>query len=72
MKRCKMLAAFVCLSLLVIAPGSLQAQHDPGPRGGAAGAGGVLPNLKPEAQALFDQALMQFQEVQSVSGDIEG
>jgi CxxC motif-containing protein (DUF1111 family) len=69
---CKMLAAFVCLGMLVIAPGRLQAQLDPGPRGGAAGAGGVLPNLKPEAQALFDQALMQFQEVQSVSGDIEG
>jgi CxxC motif-containing protein (DUF1111 family) len=71
-KSCRMLAVLVCLSLLVIVPASLQAQHDPGPRGGAAGAGGVLPNLKPEAQALFDQALMQFQEVQSVSGDIEG
>lgn len=68
----KMLVAFVCLGLLVIAPAGLQAQHDPGPRGGAADAGGPLPNLKPEAQALFDQALMQFQEVQSVSGDIEG
>src|SRR6266478_1984084 len=68
-KRRKVLAGFVCLSLLVIVPGSLQAQHDPGPRGGAAGA---LPNLKPEAQALFDQALMVFQEVQSVSGDVEG
>jgi CxxC motif-containing protein (DUF1111 family) len=71
-KRPKMLVAFVGLSLLVIAPASLHAQHDPGPRAGAAGAGGVLPNLKPEAQALFDQALMQFQEVQSVSGEIEG
>ena len=72
LKRCKMFAAFVCLGLLVIAPGSLQAQSDPGPRGGAAGAGGALPNLKPDAQALFDQALMRFQEVQSVAGDIEG
>ena len=71
-KRCRMLMAFVCLGLLVFVPGSLQAQHDPGPRGGPAGAGGVLPNLKPEAQALFDRALMQFQEVQSVSGNIEG
>jgi CxxC motif-containing protein (DUF1111 family) len=71
-KPCRILAALVCLSLLVIVPASLQAQHDPGPRGGAAGAGEVLPNLKPEAQALFNQALMQFQEVQSVSGDIEG
>jgi len=72
LKLCKMFATFVCLGLLVIAPGSLQAQRDPGPRGGAAGAGGALPNLKPDAQALFDQALMRFQEVQSVSGDIEG
>jgi CxxC motif-containing protein (DUF1111 family) len=71
-KRCKMLEAFVCLGLLVIVPGRLSAQHDPGPRGGTAGAGGPLLNLKPDAQALFDQALMQFQEVQSVSGDIEG
>jgi CxxC motif-containing protein (DUF1111 family) len=71
-KRRNVLAGFVCLSLLVIVPGSLQAQHDPGPRGGAAGAGGALPNLKPEAQALFDQALTVFQEVQSVSGDVEG
>src|SRR5258705_9406623 len=71
-KRHKVLAGFVCLSLLMIVPGSLQAQHDRGPRGGAAGAGGALPNLKPEAQSLFDQALMVFQEVQSVSGDVEG
>src|SRR6266853_1047125 len=70
-KRYKVLAGFVCLSLLIV-PGSLQAQHDRGPRGGAAGAGGALPNLKPEAQSLFDQALMVFQEVQSVSGDVEG
>jgi len=56
----------------MIVPGSLQAQHDRGPRGGAAGAGGALPNLKPEAQSLFDQALMVFQEVQSVSGEVEG
>src|SRR5882724_2031276 len=71
-KRHIVLAGFVCLSLLMIVPGSLQAQHDRGPRGGAAGAGGALPNLKPEAQSLFDQALMVFQEVQSVSGDAEG
>ncbi len=68
----KILATFVCLGLLVITSGSLQAQSDPGPRGGTAGAGGPLLNLKPEAQALFDQAQMAFQEVQSVSGDIEG
>jgi CxxC motif-containing protein (DUF1111 family) len=71
-KHCKMLEAFVCLSLLVIMPARLNAQHDSGPRGGAAGAGGPILNLKPDAQALFDQALMQFEEVQSVSGDIEG
>jgi CxxC motif-containing protein (DUF1111 family) len=68
----KSFAAFVCLGLLVIASGSLQAQSDPGPRGGTAGAGGPLLNLKPEARLLFDQAQMAFQEVQSVSGDIEG
>jgi CxxC motif-containing protein (DUF1111 family) len=71
-RRPKMFAAFVCLGLLVIAPGSLQAQHDPGPRGGAAGAGDALPNLKPEAQTLFEQAFDAFQEVQSVKGKEEG
>src|SRR5260221_8955026 len=71
-KRHKVLAGFVCLSLLMIVPASLQAQHDRGPRGGAAGARGALANLKPDAQSLFDQALMVFQEVQSVSRDVEG
>ena len=52
---------------------------DPGPRGGPSGAGGtyaVLDNTNPAANAadlaFFAQAFLRFQEVDSVSGTIEG
>jgi CxxC motif-containing protein (DUF1111 family) len=52
---------------------------DPGPRGGSPGAGGtfaVLDNTNPAANTadldFFAQALLRFQEVDSVSGTIEG
>jgi CxxC motif-containing protein (DUF1111 family) len=52
---------------------------DPGPRGGAANAGGtfaVLDNTNPAANQadldFFAQTLLRFQEVDSVSGTIEG
>jgi CxxC motif-containing protein (DUF1111 family) len=62
----------VCFVLLVSAPGVLFAQHDPGPRDGSAGAGGPFSTLSPEEVDLFNQALDRFQEVQSVTGGIEG
>jgi CxxC motif-containing protein (DUF1111 family) len=61
-----LLAALVCFG-----------QNDPGPRGGAAGAGGTFPVLNPNsaldsaAKALYTAALARFQEVDSVSGTIE-
>ena len=47
-------------------------QSDPGPRGGAAGAGGYYASLNAKEQALFQQALSVFREVDSVSGTIAG
>ena len=68
----KLLGAAVCCTLLVMVPGVLRAQHDPGPRGGAAGAGGPYPSLSPAEMDLFNQMLDRFQEVDSVSGNIAG
>src|SRR5882762_6915228 len=46
-------------------------QTDPGPRGGAPGAGGVFPPLNSAERAFFNTALGVFSEVDSVSGTIE-
>ena len=68
-----MLAVALCLVLpAILSTGALQAQHDPGPRGGLPGAGGTFPTLNTNEQAFFNQAFSRFQEVQSVSGDILG
>ena len=72
MKCRKVLAFALCFTVLAIAPGVLLAQHDPGPRNGAAGAGGPYPTLSPAEVDLFNEAFMRFQEVQSVSGGIAG
>jgi CxxC motif-containing protein (DUF1111 family) len=68
----------LCLGVTALA-WSCIAQTDPGPRGGAAGAGGtftVLDNTNAAADKadhdFFAQALLRFQEVDSVSGTIEG
>ena len=47
-------------------------QTDPGPRAGAAGAGGFYPALNAKEQAFFNQALNVFKEVDSVSGTLPG
>lgn len=57
----------VCLGTITAAA-NLAAQTDPGPRGGAAGAGGALPGLGAAQQSLFVQGQSTFQEVDSVSG----
>ncbi len=44
--------------------------HDPGVRGGAAGAGGPLPGLGAAEQSFFKAARARFQAVDSVSGTI--
>jgi CxxC motif-containing protein (DUF1111 family) len=47
------------------------AQQDPGPRPGPAGAGGPYPTLNSNEQYFFNQAILRFIEVDSVSGTIE-
>jgi CxxC motif-containing protein (DUF1111 family) len=63
----------VCLGVLMqIGPRNVYAQSDPGPRGGAAAAGGFYPALGAGEQAMFTQAMQAFMEVDSVSGGVEG
>jgi CxxC motif-containing protein (DUF1111 family) len=75
MKRSNLLMAAACLAVsAVLTSGMLHAQKDPGPRPGPAGAGGpgsFYPTLNTNEQAFFNQALLRFQEVDSVSGTIE-
>ncbi len=62
----------LCLSTILFTTAQLRAQNDPGPRSGAAGAGGFYPTLNSNEQALFNQALQRFQEVDSVTGSLPG
>src|SRR5580692_505755 len=47
-------------------PNRNQGAQDPGPRGGAAGAGGAIAGLTPAMQAVFAAGLANFQEVENV------
>jgi CxxC motif-containing protein (DUF1111 family) len=60
------------LSFLVLGAGTLRAQTDPGPRGGPAGAGGAYPTLNVNEKSFFNQALVRFQEIDSVTGTEPG
>ena len=73
MKHRNRISAVVCLGLLTtITALKLQAQQDPGPRGGPAAAGSFYPTLGPGEQSSFAEALNTFMEVDSVSGTIAG
>ena len=72
MKRINVLAVAGLALTMLSNPGTVLAQHDPGPRAGAAGAGGPLSGLSPDLQAFFNDALVDFMEVDSVSGSISG
>jgi cytochrome c peroxidase len=63
---------FTCAVLTLAGAGNLKAQTDPGPRGGAAGAGGFYPTLNANEQLFFTQALARFKEIDSVAGTIPG
>jgi CxxC motif-containing protein (DUF1111 family) len=65
--RVPFLVGAVCLL-----PRLLLAQTDPGPRPGAANAGGPLANLSADRVALFNVARATFQEVDSVGGGVAG
>jgi CxxC motif-containing protein (DUF1111 family) len=71
MKRRNVLSVVLFAGVLAVGAPDLQAQHDPGPRGGAAGAGSFYPTLNANEQNFFNQAQARFQEVNSVSGTIE-
>ncbi len=66
--------AFSCLiaTAFLLCGTVLQAQVDPGPRGGAPGAGGPVPTLNVNETRFWDGGLLQFQVVFSVSGTIAG
>jgi CxxC motif-containing protein (DUF1111 family) len=63
--------AAVLLCLPAFLPFALGQAKDPGPRGGAAGAGSYFTTLNSNEQQTFLQALGRFKEVDSVSGTIE-
>jgi CxxC motif-containing protein (DUF1111 family) len=65
--------AFLCLTVFaVLSSAAMQAQHDPGPRGGPPSAGSYYPTLNANEQSLFGSAMSRFMEIDSVSGNIPG
>ena len=73
MNQGRLVFAVVCLGLLTtVTAGRLEAQQDPGPRGGQAAAGSFYPMLGTNEQAGFAEALKTFMEVDSVSGTVKG
>ncbi len=60
------------VTALLWAAGFLYAQMDPGPRGGAPGAGAYYSSLNANEQNFFSQAQLRFQEIDSVSGTMPG
>ena len=69
-------ARFACLfstAMLILSIGTeVQAQTDPGQRGGPAGAGAPLANLGNKESQSFSLGLDAFQEIASVTGTIAG
>src|ERR1700678_3898329 len=63
---------FSHITALLFTAGMVHAQVDPGPRGGAPGAGTYYDSLNANEQIFFTQAELRFQEVDSVSGTIAG
>ena len=59
---------FKLFALCLVCATLVSAQTDPGARGGPSGAGRPLPGLSDQEMRFFQDALMRFQEVNSVSG----
>ena len=72
LKRARLLAVAGLALSVIVNTGTVAAQHDPGPRVGDAGAGGPLPGLSQDLQSFFDDARVDFMELDSVSGTISG
>ncbi|HUA16695.1 MAG TPA: di-heme oxidoredictase family protein [Verrucomicrobiae bacterium] len=72
MRRLQFCQTVLCLAFVFLAGSELQSQNDPGPRSGPPAAGNYYPTLNPNEQALFNEALQRFMEVDSVSGNVAG
>jgi len=70
MKKWDARSVALLVTLAITAIGAW-AQKDPGPRPGPAGGGGAYPTLNANELNFFNQAILRFQEVNSVSGTIE-
>ncbi len=66
------MSSFRILCPAVLAVALASAQVDPGPRGGAAGAGSFFTTLSMSEQMQFSDAQSRFEQVNSVSGNIAG
>ncbi len=63
---------YSCVPTFLLTIGIVSAQVDPGPRGGAPGAGSYYYSLNANEQNFYNQAKTRFQEIDSVSGKIPG
>ncbi len=69
----KNLLAVVGLALtVVVSAGTLEAQHDPGPRGGDPGVGGAFPGVSTDEEMFFKATISDFMEIDSVTGSVPG
>ena len=68
----KLLAVSGLALTMILNTGTADAQHDPGPRAGAPAAGGPLLGLSDQLKTFFSDAMVDFMEVDSVSGTISG
>src|SRR6202167_4270401 len=71
MKRWNASGGALLIFLWIVSIGGW-AQQDPGPRAGAAGAGGPYLTLNPNELNFFNQAFLRFQEVDGVQGASSG
>ena len=71
MKRWNASGGALLIFLWIVSIGAW-AQQDPGPRAGAAGAGGPYPTRNPNELNFFNQAFLRFQEVDAVQGASSG
>ena len=73
MKTCNLFLIVICLGVFaVLSIATLEAQKDPGPRGGTPAAGDAFPGLNSGEKVLFNKALDHFTELNSVVGSIDG
>jgi len=72
MNRRRLSPLLLCVVTVFLTSLRMASQNDPGPRSGPAGAGGSYPTLNSNEQALFNQAIVRFMELDSVLGTLTG